>query len=59
MGGGGGGGVSSTLASIDEKMARRFEVGERVELHGLRFRVAALDGRNLVLEVGVARAKEE
>jgi NhaP-type Na+/H+ and K+/H+ antiporter len=55
----GGGGVSSTLASVDEKMARRFEVGERVELHGLRFRVAALDGRNLVLEVGVARAKEE
>ena len=40
-----------------EKLARRFEVGERVELHGVGLRVAAIDGLNLVLEAGVSRGR--
>lgn len=47
-------------ASIERaaaKLARRFEVGEHIELHGVRFQVASIDGLNLVLEVGVTRIR--
>ena len=40
-----------------EKLARRFEVGERVELHGVGLRVAAIDGLKLMLEAGVSRGR--
>lgn len=46
-----------SMERMMEKLARRFEVGERIELHGVNVRVVAIEGLRLVLEAGVSRGR--